>query len=127
MNILILEDEEISRELLEVLLKDEGHTTKAVGSVLQAFEHLRKGIFDLLLMDIGLPGLDGLSFTRKIRKYPQLREIPIVVFTGHPKEFMEGSALRAGCDAYLEKPIDVKTLLNTIATVKARTQIVTGN
>ena len=114
MNILILEDEQDSRELLEMLLKRSGHKTKAVGSVLQAFEHIRKSIYNLVLMDIGLPGLDGLSFTRKIKKYPHLRDIPIIAVSGQPQELMEGNALRAGCDAFLQKPVDAQVLLDTI-------------
>jgi CheY-like chemotaxis protein len=114
MNILILEDDEGSRTLLEILLKGEGHTTIALDSVLQAFEHIRKGTIDLILMDIGLPGLDGISFTQKIKKYPKLRHIPIIVITGQPKEFLEGHALRSGCNAYLEKPVNTKELLKLI-------------
>lgn len=115
MNILILEDDESIQKMLEMLLKGEGYKTIAMESVLQAFEHIRKGTIDLILMDIGLPGLDGISFTQKIRKYPQLRDIPIIVITGQPKEFLEGHALRSGCDAYLEKPVNTKKLLKLIA------------
>jgi CheY-like chemotaxis protein len=115
MNILILEDEEGSRKMLDVFLKEAGHKTVALDSVLQAFEHIRKGAIDLILMDIGLPGLNGISFTQKIKKYPDLRNIPIIVITGQPKEFLEGHALRSGCNAYLEKPVDTTELLRLIA------------
>jgi len=114
MNILIVEDDEQSRRLLEILLKKEGYKTTALGSVLQAFEHIRKGTIDLILMDVGLPGLDGISFTQKIKKYPELRSIPIIAITGHPKEFLEGHALRSGCDAYLEKPVNTSVLLKLV-------------
>ena|SRR5258707_136047 len=115
MNILILEDDENSRRLMEILLKREGYTTTALGSVLQAFEHIRKGAIDLILMDVGLPGLDGISFTQKLKKYPAFSQIPIIAITGHPKEFLEGHALRSGCDAYLEKPVNNEMLLKLVA------------
>ena len=115
MNILVLEDDERSRKLLELSLGSEGHSIVGVGSVLQAFEHIRKGTIDLILMDIGLPGLNGISFAQKIKKYPRLRDIPIIVITGHPKEFLEQHALRSGCDAYLEKPVNTTELLKLIA------------
>ncbi|HEV8537655.1 MAG TPA: response regulator [Bacteroidota bacterium] len=121
MNILILEDEEVSRQLLEILLTRHGYRSKAVGSVLQAFEHLRKGLYDLILMDLGLPGLDGISFTRKLKKYPEFRDIPVIAMTGTPREFMEATAVRAGCDAFLEKPVDTDALLKTISTFESMT------
>ena len=114
MNILILEDDENSRHLMELLLKREGYKTTALGSVLQAFEHIRKGNIDLILMDVGLPGLDGISFTQKLKKYPAFSRIPIIAITGHPKEFLEAHALRSGCDAYLEKPLNTEALLKLV-------------
>ena len=114
MNILILEDDASNRHLLEVFLKREGYKTTALGSVLQAFEHIRRGVIDVILLDIGLPGLDGISFTQKLKKYPELRDIPIIAITGHPREFLEGHALRSGCNAYLEKPVNTKVLLKLL-------------
>jgi CheY-like chemotaxis protein len=76
MNILIIEDDAASRMLLEKLLNSMGHQVKSTGAVLPAFEMIRKGDLDLIMMDIRLPGLSGISFTRKLRTYPEFRDIP---------------------------------------------------
>src|SRR5437867_4286301 len=115
MNILILEDEENDRMMLDTFLRQAGHKTVPLDSVPQAFEQIKKGTIDLILMDIGLPGPNGIAFTQQIKRYPHLRDIPIVVVSGQPKDFLEGHALRSGCKAYLEKPVDTDELLRLIA------------
>ncbi|HEY6192102.1 MAG TPA: response regulator [Bacteroidota bacterium] len=117
MNILIIEDDAASRMLLEKLLNSMGHQVKSTGAVLPAFEMIRKGDLDLILMDIRLPGLSGISFTRKLKTYPEFRDIPIIAMTGYTKDSPEHHAIRSGCDAYLEKPIDSRSLETAIATV----------
>jgi CheY-like chemotaxis protein len=117
MNILIIEDDAASRMLLEKLLNSMGHQVKSTGAVLPAFEMIRKGDLDLILMDIRLPGLSGISFTRKLKTYPEFRDIPIIAMTGYTKDSPEHHAIRSGCDAYLEKPIDSRSLEAAIATV----------
>ena len=119
MHIMILEDDECNRNMLQELLEGEGHWVLAFESVLQAFEHLRKGKTDLILMDIGLPGLNGIAFAQKIKKYPALRDIPIIIISGQPRGLHEGHALRSGCDAYFEKPVNTKELFELIATYGA--------
>jgi CheY-like chemotaxis protein len=119
MNILIIEDDAASRKLLEALLNSMGHQVKSTGAVLPAFEMIRKGDLDLIMMDIRLPGLSGISFTRKLKTYPEFRDIPIIAMTGYPKDSPEHHAIRSGCDAYLEKPITSKSLESAIESVVA--------
>ncbi|MBI1804509.1 MAG: response regulator [Ignavibacteriae bacterium] len=114
MNILIVEDDKAQVSLLTRLLRREGHNVKAAMAPLPAFELIRRGSIDVVLMDLGLPGLDGLSFVRKLKKYDELAHIPIIALTGQPREFGETNALRAGCVGYMEKPIDTKALLNLL-------------
>jgi CheY-like chemotaxis protein len=92
-----------------------GHQVKSSKAVLPAFETIRKGEIDVILMDIMLPGLNGLSFTRKLKKYPEFRDIPIIAMTGHSRESMEANALRSGCDGFIEKPIDAASLEAALA------------
>jgi CheY-like chemotaxis protein len=119
MNILIIEDDAAGRKLLKSLLTSMGHKVKATGAVLPAFEMIRRGELDLILMDIKLPGMSGTSFTRKLKTYPEFQDIPIIAMSGHPKDSPEYTAIRAGCDAYIAKPIDPHSLEATIASVLA--------
>jgi CheY-like chemotaxis protein len=74
----------------------------------------RKNHPDLILMDIQLPGMDGLSATKILKADPVLQEIPIVALTSHAMEGDDKKALAAGCDGYIPKPIDTKNFLPTI-------------
>jgi CheY-like chemotaxis protein len=69
---------------------------------------------DLILMDMGLPGLNGWDATRKIKANPETKHIPIVALTAHAMHLDRERALEAGCDAFQTKPIELGQLLNTI-------------
>ena len=116
MTILIVEDDKAQANLLSKLLKHEGHLIKVAYAPLPAFEMIRRGDIDIVLMDLGLPGLDGVSFVRKLKKYEDIANIPIIALTGQPREFGEVDALRAGFVAYLEKPVNTKVLLDLLKT-----------
>ena len=120
MNVLVIEDEPILLELMKVVLSEAGHKVFMAEKILPAFEILRHGNIDLILMDIGLPGLDGISFTRKLKKYPEFQAIPVIAVTGTPKEFLEEDALQAGCNAYLQKPFKTNELLRLISSIGPR-------
>lgn len=117
MNILVIEDDEETSSLLRIILEEEGHEVKVASDALPAFEILRRGAIDVILMDLGLPRMDGLSFTRKLKTYPQFNAIPIVAMTGMPGAYLSSDALRAGCDVYLEKPVRREELLETLASL----------
>ena len=115
MNIIIVEDDDAQRELLQTFLKHHSHHVKSTGAVLPAFEMIRRGNIDVILMDIGLPGLDGLAFVRKLKTYGDLADIPVIAMTGQTEKFYRDRALKAGCAGYLPKPIDTKELLKLLA------------
>jgi CheY-like chemotaxis protein len=70
---------------------------------------------DLILMDVSLPGLDGLETTKALRAEPATRHLVIIALTAHAMKGDEALALNAGCDGYLSKPIDTRTFINQVA------------
>lgn len=109
---LIVEDNPDSRDALRTLLEAYGFR---VFEAEDGEEAVRRGIEwqpDIILMDIMMPGMDGLEATRTLRESPAFRQVPILALTA-----MAGSremALEAGCDDHLCKPIDIPVFLNTI-------------
>jgi CheY-like chemotaxis protein len=78
-------------------------------------EQIREQRPDLVLMDIQLPGMDGLSATKIIKEDPSLKDIPVVALTSYAMQGDEEKALEAGCSGYIAKPIDTRKFLETIS------------
>lgn len=107
LRVLIVDDNALNIELARYVLEAGGFAVEAAPDALAALRHLQGPLPDLVLMDIQLPGLDGLELTRRLKADARLREVVVVAFTAFA---MKGDELRvraAGCDAYLTKPIDV--------------------
>ena len=71
---------------------------------------------DLVLMDLSLPGMDGLAATRALREDPSIQHLTVIALTAHAMKGDEQTALQAGCDGYLTKPIDTRTFAGKIRT-----------
>ncbi|SRR5260370_26295713 len=110
MNVMVVEDEPINLKLACVVLKSEGHNVFQATTAEAALEIIRRHKPDVLLLDLVLPGMDGLALVRQMKEDPQARNIPVIAVTAHPERWSERDALEAGCDAYLVKPIDTRTL-----------------
>lgn len=106
--ILIVEDYEDSRAFLKLLLETYGYETIEAADGLDAIETVRKNFPDLILMDISMPVMDGLTATRKIRNTKRGAHIPIIAITAFGKQFYK-KALEAGCNDLIEKPVDFDT------------------
>nr|HRQ81196.1 response regulator [Azospirillaceae bacterium] len=116
--ILLVEDEEDLRENLEIVLTHAGHAVTTAENGAEALKALRGGAPDLLITDLSMPVMDGMTLVRRLRDdMPALAEMPIIVLTalGDKAHMIEGRG--AGADEYLAKPVDYQ-LLN--ATIKAR-------
>ena len=114
--ILIAEDSEDSLEMMQVLLGSKGYDVLSAENGLEAVEVALTNFPDLILLDLQLPQLDGLAVTRNLRRHPKLKEVPIVVISGHDPLKYRQPALEAGCTDYLLKPIDFEVfddILNT--------------
>ncbi len=119
LRILVAEDNRINQKLILRLLSRGGHQVSLAENGLEALEALRKASFDLVLMDVQMPGLDGLEATRRIRalEVPGGDRLPIVALTAHAMKGDEEECYRSGMDAYLSKPIDIVSLNALIASV----------
>ena len=115
--VLVVEDNPLSLELLTELLEGEGHQVIAAITGAEALVIARAERPDLVLMDIQLPGIDGLTVTRALRAGPETREIPIVGISAYALPDDTERALRAGCIDYLPKPLDMGRFLDLVATL----------
>ena len=105
-SILLIEDNEQNRYLATFLLERHGHRVVAAPEGPSGLALARSGGFDLVLLDIQLPGMDGYAVARALRADPATHDLPIVAVTSHAMAGDRENALAAGCDGYLEKPID---------------------
>lgn len=107
--ILVVEDNPINQLLTSSVLEREGYSVQAVGSAEDARVYLAGETPDLILMDIQLPGQDGLTLTRDLRSASETGNIPIVALTALAMVGDRERALAAGCAGYITKPIDTRT------------------
>ncbi len=107
--ILVVEDNEANQLLVQAVLELEGYQVELAGSAPEALDQLHASAPDLILMDVQLPGEDGLTLTRQLKADPATREIPVVALTAHAMAGDRELALKAGCVGYIAKPIDTRT------------------
>ena len=111
LNVLVAEDNKINQLLAQSLLKRSGHQCTIVTDGLQAVTAVQRGAFDVVLMDVHMPELDGFEATRRIRALPgSLCRIPIIALTADALEGDRKKCIEAGMDDYLSKPIDFDAL-----------------
>lgn len=115
--ILIVEDDAASRLLATATLEEDGFEVLSVESAEEAMRLIARRKPDLILMDIQLPGMDGLELTRKLKAAHSTARIPVVALTAHTMPLHERAAVAAGCAAFLAKPVSPAVLS---AEVRAR-------
>ena len=108
--ILYVEDNPDNRLLIQRILRAEGYHVLFAENAEQALNSAEKEKIDLILMDINLPDVDGYTLTNQMRKFPQLQATPILALTANVMKGDRERSLEAGCDGYIQKPIDVDTL-----------------
>ena len=106
--LLIIDDNALSITIAEILLTAEGFQVESATDGAQGLQRVASFKPDLILMDIQMPGKDGLEVTRELKADPATRHIRIVAFTAFAMRGDETKMRAAGCDGYLSKPIDVK-------------------
>jgi two-component system, cell cycle response regulator DivK len=106
--ILVVDDNPTNLKLACCVLENEGYTIESAQDAEEAMEIIRKSPFDLILVDIELPGMDGLTLTRKLKKDQATKNIPVVALTASAMKGDETKALHAGCIGYITKPIDTR-------------------
>lgn len=114
--ILVVEDNPVNRRLAEFLLRSQGYIVLQATNAQEAFDLLKTERTDLILMDVQLPGMDGLEATRKLKEQPATANIPVVAVTSYAMKGDREKALAAGCVGYVTKPIDKTTFLEAVTT-----------
>ena len=112
--ILIVEDNLINQQLARDVVEAMGHSVVTAGDAETGLSLAREQRPDLVLMDVGLPGLDGLQATRRLRADPQIGGTPVLVLTAHAMRGDREAALAAGGDGYLSKPFRVADLRSAV-------------
>src|SRR5215471_12648350 len=113
--ILLVEDNPVNRRLATFLLRSQGYQVSEAATAPAAFAILEKEHPDLIVMDIQLPGMDGLEVTRKLKEQPATADIPVIAVTSYAMKGDREKALAAGCAGYVTKPIDKTTFIQEVA------------
>ena len=113
--ILVVEDNELNMKLVKSLIKIGNYRVLEAIDAESGLQLIREQQPDLVLMDIQLPGMDGLCATKIIKEDPSLKDIPVVALTSYAMQGDEEKALEAGCMGYIAKPIDTRKFLETVS------------
>ena len=120
MKILFAEDEPDIQFVARIALEDEGHQVVTVDDGLAAFERALAEPFDVILLDVMMPRLDGLGACRKLQEDARTRDIPVIFLTARSQQFEIQTGLRLGALGYIVKPFDTFTLASEITKLLAR-------
>ncbi|HMJ39943.1 MAG TPA: response regulator [Verrucomicrobiae bacterium] len=107
--ILIVEDNAANQLLVSAVLDQEGYRLELAAGAVEAREMIDRGLPNLILMDVHLPGIDGLTFTRQLKADPVTAHIPVVALTALAMSGDRERAIDAGCIGYISKPINTRT------------------
>ncbi|MCM3906386.1 MAG: response regulator [Pyrinomonadaceae bacterium] len=119
-NVLLVEDTEDNRLMMRRLLELSGYRVSEAVNGVEAVKAAERETPNVILMDLSLPIVDGLTATRRIRQLPDLGEVPIIAVSAHDTADFHAEALAAGCDAYITKPIDYTELEDLITDLTTR-------
>ena len=120
LRVLVVEDDQHIRELVLLHLGLEGFKTAASGDGAEGLQMARSEPFDLIILDIMLPGLDGVTVTRAIRREPHMKDVPILMLTARREESDKVNGLESGADDYLTKPFGVREFIARVRALLRR-------
>lgn len=112
--VLIAEDNPINRELLRELLEVRGYAVTEACNGQEAVAMVEQGSPDIVLLDIGMPVLDGFGVVRKLRENPRFTSLPVVAVTAYAMQGDREKIMDSGFDGYLSKPVDSKSLIQEL-------------
>ena len=115
--VLVVDDNKDNRDLTQILLECEGFEVKMAEDAAEALHILGSARPKLILMDVQLPGMDGLELTRRLRRDPSQEGVIIVALSAYAMAADKEKARAAGCDGYVTKPIDTRTFGSTVRSV----------
>jgi len=117
MKILIIEDHPAELKLAHHVLSAAGHSVNKAEAAELAFASIKNDRPEVILLDLCLPGMNGLTLVHRLKADAETRDIHIVAVTSFPEAFPKNAALQAGCDAYLVKPLSTRTLPDVLTGV----------
>ncbi|UCF39866.1 MAG: response regulator [Gemmatimonadota bacterium] len=120
--ILLVEDNEMNRDMLSRRLERKGFEVAMAFDGRQGVEMAKSDGYDLILMDMSLPEIDGWEATRQLRAEPKTQAVPIIALTAHAMAGDRERALEAGCDDYDTKPIELPRLLAKMESLLGKTE-----
>ena len=113
--ILVVDDNQMNLELASDLLEVNGYQVLQAEDAKSGIDIAKKEIPDLILMDVQLPGMDGIQATRILKEDVETSDIPVVALTAYAMKGDEDKILKAGCAGYISKPIDTRKFLKAVA------------
>lgn len=126
LRVLVVEDNHDAAEALTMLLELFGHRVAVASDGLTAIEAVQKNVFDIALVDIGLPGIDGYEVARRIRMTPHAKTLMLIALTGYGQDADKQLALSAGFDEHLTKPVKIERLQALLNRVPTKNSVCTG-
>ena len=114
LKILVIDDTPSDLKLAQLVLETSGHKVGGIDAAEKALQAIKKDRPQIILLDLVLPGVDGLALARMLKADPATRGIPLIAVTSFPERFPKAAALAAGCDAYLCKPVNTAELSSQI-------------
>ena len=111
MDVLLVEDDVDCKFLIEKILSSQGYQIVSFDTGEAVLDYCKKTVVKLVLTDISLPGMDGVSLAEQLRALPEYKNVPIVMLSAHSMEEMQERAKGAGCTEFLSKPIAPDALL----------------
>jgi len=121
-NILVVDDDEINRMVVRVLMERRNYRVMEAASGPEALDLVKDETFDVVLMDLSMPGMDGLETTRRIRSDAAGKQLPVVALTAHTSHKEQQMCLEAGMNAVLRKPFDSEQVDRLLGLLNHSTQ-----
>jgi len=118
--LLAVDDQKVMRELISGVLSQEGHEVILAEDGVDALNIARKQAVDMVLTDINMPNMNGISLVSKLRRLDSYQKIPIIMLTTESSDFKKDKAKRMGADGWLQKPFDPKRLIKAVNSCLAK-------
>jgi two-component system, chemotaxis family, chemotaxis protein CheY len=116
-SVLVLDDSASVRQMIKMALADKGHTIVGAANGVQGLQILHSTPFDLIITDLNMPEMDGLTFTREVRKQPSHKGVPILFVTTESREAVKQEAKSAGATGWISKPFSSEQLCRVVEKV----------
>ena len=118
--ILIAEDNPVNQRMLTFILKKEGHTIITAGHGIEALDRLAETTIDVVITDIGMPEMDGITLLKQMRADASYEKLPVIVITASGEDVDYATARKAGANDLLTKPVSSRQLIDTVGRVLAK-------